>query len=141
MEGMRGFFARHAAGLARDRTRFVCVESVGSPELIVIEGEGMLWMRDYPPAMRELLARGAQRAAVPIRRGLRLGLATDGLISLRAGYPTATLASINAYRFPANYHSHDDTAGNVDYRTVQQAAATCEGVIREVAETLPDPPG
>jgi hypothetical protein len=134
MEGMRGFVARHAAQLARDRTRFVCVESVGSPDLIVIEGEGMLRMRDYPPAMRDLLARGAQRAGVPIRRGLRLGLATDGLISLRAGYPTATLASINAYKFPANYHSPDDTAPNVDYDTVRRAAETCEGVIREVAE-------
>ena len=134
MEGMRGFVARHRGALDTERTRFVCVESVGSPELIVIEGEGMLRMRDYPEAMRDLLARGAERAGVPIRRGLRLGLATDGLISLRAGYPTATLASITRYKVPANYHSLDDIAANVNYETVRRATATCEQVIRERAE-------
>ena len=81
MEGMRGWMRRHAASLPRDRTRFVCLESVGSPELIVIEGEGMLRMRDYAPEMRDLLGAGARRAGVHVRRGLRLGLATDGLKS------------------------------------------------------------
>jgi len=133
MEGMRGFVARHAASLPRASTRFVCLESVGSPELIVIEGEGMLTMRDYPEAMRERIATAAQRAGVPIRRGLRLGLATDGLISLRAGYPTATLASVNQYRFPANYHSLDDTAANVEYETVRDATLICEQMIRDAA--------
>lgn len=136
MEGMRGFVARHRATLAPERTRFVCVESVGSEQLVVIEGEGMLRMRDYSEPMREALGRGAERAGVPIRRGLRLGLATDGLISLRAGYETATIASVNAYRFPANYHSMSDTAANVDYETVRRATATCEAVVREADERV-----
>jgi len=134
MEGMRGFIARHAHSLDRGRTRFVCVESVGSPALIVIEGEGMLRMREYTPAMRDLLARGAARAGVPIRRGLRLGLATDGLISLRAGYPTVTLASVDRYKMPSRYHSPGDTPEHVEFETVRRAAATCDGVIRELAE-------
>jgi len=134
MEGMRGFMARHAASLPRERTRFVCVESVGSPELIVIEGEGMLRMRDYPEAMRELIDTAARRAGVPIRRGLRLGLATDGLIALRAGYPTATLASVTRFKFPANYHSLDDTAANVEYDTVRDATAVCERIVRDAAD-------
>ena len=55
MEGMQAFGRRHFAELPRDSTEFVCLECVGSPQLCVVEGEGMLRMRDYP----ESLARGA----------------------------------------------------------------------------------
>src|SRR4051812_17039874 len=48
MEGMRGFARRHFPSLPPDRTQMVCIETVGSPELIVIEGEGMVRMTDYP---------------------------------------------------------------------------------------------
>ena len=46
MEGMQAFGRRHfaRASTAR-RTEFVCLECVGSPELCVVEGEGMLRMR------------------------------------------------------------------------------------------------
>ena len=49
MEGMRGFARRHFPTLPRESTEVVCLDSVGSPELILIEGEGMLRMRDYTP--------------------------------------------------------------------------------------------
>lgn len=133
MEGMRGFMRRHAPALDPAATRFLCVESVGSPELIVIEGEGMIRMEDYAPEMRDLIAAGARRADLPLRRGLRLGLATDGLIAHRAGYRTATLASVTKYKFPANYHSHRDVPANVDFETVRRATAVCEAVVRELA--------
>ncbi|HEX8105872.1 MAG TPA: M28 family peptidase [Solirubrobacteraceae bacterium] len=133
MEGMRGFVRRHRAALDPARTRVVCVESVGAPELIVIEGEGMIRMRDYPPAARELIADAAARAGLPIRRGLRLGLATDGLIALLAGYPTATLASVTKYKVPANYHQPYDVAANVDWETVRRATAVCEEIVRGLA--------
>jgi hypothetical protein len=137
MEGMRGWMRRHRAALPPERTRFVCVESVGSPELIVIEGEGMLRMRDYAPEVRDLLGEGARRAGVHARRGLRLGLATDGLIALKAGYRAAVLASITPYKVPANYHSHRDIAANVAWATVRDATAVCDAVIRSVAEAEP----
>ncbi|CAA9487499.1 MAG: Cosmid L247 [uncultured Solirubrobacteraceae bacterium] len=133
MEGMRGFVARHAHSLDPATTRFVCVESVGSPELIVIEGEGMLKMDDYSPEACDLVAAGARRAGLPLRRGLKLGLATDGLIAHRAGYRTATLASITRYKTPANYHSQRDKPSNVDYETVRRATAVCRAVVEEVA--------
>lgn len=132
MEGMRGFIARHRASLDPATTRFVCIESVGSPELIVIEGEGMIRMEDYAPEMRELVAAGARRAGLPLRRGLRLGLATDGLIAHRAGYRTATLASVTKYKLPANYHSHRDVPAGVDFETVRRATAVCEAVVQEL---------
>jgi hypothetical protein len=130
MEGMRGFARRHFPQLPRERTEFVCLESLGSDELIVIEGEGMLSMRDYTPELRDRVAACADRAGVRIRRGLRLGLATDGLIALKAGYRSVALGSVTPYKFPANYHSHRDTPANVDLDTVRDATAVCEELVR-----------
>ena len=64
------------------------------------------------------------------RAFLRLGLATDGLIALRAGFRTSVLASCNEYKFPSNYHSMKDTAENVDYETLTAAVEVCREVIR-----------
>ena len=133
MEGMRGFARRHFPSLPRESTRFICLESLGSPELIVIEGEGMLRMRDYPHESREFLAGCGDRAGVPLRRGLRLGFATDGLIALLAGYPCATLASVNAYKFTANYHQPYDTADRVVWESVAGAVSVCREVVRSSA--------
>jgi hypothetical protein len=131
MEGMRGFARRHFPQLPRESTEVVCLDSLGSPELIVIEGEGMLTMRDYTPALRDRVAAAAARAGVPLRRGLRLGLATDGLIALRAGYPSVALGSVTRYKLPAHYHSPSDVPGNVVHETVAGAVAVCEALVRE----------
>ena len=63
-EGMQGFGERHFDELDPERTEMVCLECLGGPTLIVVEGEGMLRMRDYPVHMREALAgRGRRRRA------------------------------------------------------------------------------
>jgi Zn-dependent M28 family amino/carboxypeptidase len=133
MEGMRGFARRHFPSLPRDRTEVICLDSVGSPELILIEGEGMLRMRDYTPELRDRIAAVAERAGVHLRRRLRLGLATDGLIALKAGYPSAALGSVTKYKLPLNYHSPRDTADALHYGTVRDAAVLCEALVREAA--------
>ena len=66
-------------------------------------------------------------------RGLRFRNATDGLIALKAGYPTVMLGSINRYKAPDNYHWPTDTADNVDYSTVVGAIRVCDGVVRSLA--------
>ena len=133
MEGMRGFARRHFPELPRDRTEVICLDSVGSPELILIEGEGMLRMRDYTPELRDRVAAVAARAGVHLRRRLRLGLATDGLIALKAGYPSAAIGSVTKYKLPLNYHSPRDTAEALHYETVRDAAVLCEALVREAA--------
>jgi putative aminopeptidase FrvX len=110
------------------------VESVGSPELVLVEGEGMLAIRDYPEPFKALVARAAERAGIGLRRGMRLGLATDALIALRRGYETAALGSVTRYKFPANYHKQTDTAANVDVGTIAAALEVCDALVREVAE-------
>ena len=133
MEGMRGWVRRHGPALDPARTRVVVLETLGSPELILLEGEGMIWMNDYDPQLRDFLAESAQRAGEPLRRGLRLGFATDALSALRAGLPAATLASCDEYKMPANYHSQRDIPRNVNYETVASAARVAEAAIRTAA--------
>jgi acetylornithine deacetylase/succinyl-diaminopimelate desuccinylase-like protein len=134
MEGMQAFARRHFPRLPRDSTEVVCVECVGSHELVVVEGEGMLRMRDYPPAARDALAAAAADAGIHVRRGLRTVAATDGLIALRAGYPTATLGGIDPHTmFPSNYHWPTDTPDNLNWRSIEGAVAICEAFLRRRA--------
>jgi hypothetical protein len=133
MEGMQAFARRHFAMLATDCTHVICVDTVGSPELVMLEGEGMLRMHDYPAAFRELVAQCARRAGVHLRRGLRFRNATDALIARRAGYQTVMLGSINRYKLPDNYHWPTDVPDNVDFSTTADAVALCHEVVRILA--------
>jgi Zn-dependent M28 family amino/carboxypeptidase len=139
MEGMRGFVARHAGALDRARTRFVVLECVGGPEAIVLEGEGMLRMHDYTPAVRDWLAACGERAGHRLRRGLRSGFATDALIALKAGYPTGVLAAIDEYKMAPNYHSQRDVAAHLDFSTVAACAAVCLEAVRSLSRARPAP--
>src|SRR5215212_5344594 len=133
MEGMRGWVGRHRAELDPARTRIVVLETLGSPELILLEGEGMIWMTDYDGGVRDLLAESAAGVGEPLRRGLRLGFATDALPALRDGLRVATLASCDEYKMPSNYHSQRDIARNVDFGTVAAAVRVAEAAIRTAA--------
>jgi hypothetical protein len=133
MEGMQAFAQRHFPALDPARTHVVCVDTVGSPELTLIEGEGMLRMRDYPEDFKSLVADCAAASGVHLRRGLRLRNSTDGLIALRAGYPTTAIGSVTKLKVPANYHWPTDTAENVDHGTVSAAVTLCTAIARRLA--------
>jgi hypothetical protein len=130
MEGMQAFGRRHFPELDRETTDFVCIECVGSPELCVVEGEGMLQMRHYPEASREALARAGAEAGVALTRGLRTVAATDALIALRAGYPTALLGGVDETKFPANYHWPTDVPDNLHWESVEGAVEVCLRYVR-----------
>jgi hypothetical protein len=130
MEGMQAFGRRHFTELDRATTEFVCLECVGSPQLCVVEGEGMLRMRDYPGSSREALARAGDQAGVELLRGLRTVAATDALIALRAGYPSCTLGGIDETKFPAEYHWPSDIPDNLDWSSVEGAVAVCDRYVR-----------
>jgi Zn-dependent M28 family amino/carboxypeptidase len=134
-EGMQGFGERHFDDLDPERTEMVCLECLGGPTLIVVEGEGMLRMRDYPVHMREALADAAADADQPIMRGLRTTAATDAIIPLRAGYDVATLASVDETKLPMNYHWPNDVADNLHWSTIESAIAVCERFLRKRART------
>ena len=136
MEGMQAFGRRHFGELPAG-THFICVDTVGSPKLMQLEGEGMLVMRDYPAAFKDLVSRAAADEDVELVRGLRFRNATDGLISMKAGFPTVMLGSITHLKAPSNYHWPTDTAENVDYRTVARATLVCRRTIELLTADQP----
>lgn len=117
-EGMLAFGRRHFGRLDRERTSFLCLDTVGSPHPVLIEGEGFLKMYEYPAGQKARVAAAARDAGVALRRDLRFTFATDGLVPLRAGYEVAAIGSITRHLVPANYHWPTDTAENVDYTAV-----------------------
>lgn len=132
--GINGFVAKRLSQLDPARTWVLNLDSVGSPRLVMLEGEGPVVMEDYcDPGFRDLVARVAERAGIPLRRGLRARASTDAVIPSRAGYATAGLASVNRYKAISNYHQMTDTPENLDYGTVAQAAALGEALARELA--------
>lgn len=133
MEGMQGFMRRHRDELDPARTTVLCLECLGGPTLTLVEAEGMLRMRYYSHAARERLARAAAAAGVEIVRGLRTIAATDALIAVRRGYDAVTLASIDASKFPSNYHWPSDTPENLDWSTMRRAFAVADRFVRDGA--------
>lgn len=131
MEGMQGFARRHFPSLDPNRTEVLCLECLGGPTMLVLEGEGMLVIRDYPLEMREELAAAAAEAGAEVARGLRTVAATDGLISMRAGYPTVTLASIaDDTKLPLNYHWPSDTPEALHWDTIERAIEVSDRFVR-----------
>ncbi len=129
MEGMQAFGRRHFTDLPRERTLVICVDTVGSPHLLALEGEGMVWMNEYP---KDLIARAhevARELDIELLGNLRLRNATDGLIALRAGYPTITFGSVDEFKIPTNYHWPTDTPDRVDYGTVADMARLARELI------------
>jgi Peptidase family M28 len=135
MEGMRGFVARHRDELDPVSTRVIALECVGSPHLMLMEGEGMLRMRDHDEGLRKEIQAAADRVGVELWRGLRLGAgATDALPALRAGYRAACLAACTDLKTPANYHWPTDVPENLTWPTIRRAGDVLESLIRGLGE-------
>ena len=117
-EGMKAFGERHFPSLPRESTFFLCLESIGSPHLLVIRGEGFLKMHEYPPRALAFIDGLAEEMGIWLYPNLRLHNGTDGLEPLAAGYETAVLAGCTDLKQPANYHWPNDLAENVDFDTV-----------------------
>jgi hypothetical protein len=138
-EGIRAWGRRHFDSLPRDRTSFVTIDMVGSPELALVEGEGPIWMEDYDEALRELVGATARAEGIRLRRKLRSRTSTDGVIPMRAGYPTVLLGSVEPWKAPTNYHWPTDTPEHVDHGTVADAIRLTEAVIRRTGHPLEAP--
>jgi len=135
-EGIRAFMERHRSDLVPGSTWFLNVDTVGSPHLVMLEGEGPLWMEDYTdPRFRALVAECAIAAGIDLESGVRARASTDGIVPSRAGYPTATLVSVMPWRLPGNYHLMTDTPGNVEYSTVVDSVRLAHAVARRLADS------
>ena len=132
--GIYGFARRHLSRLDPERSWVLNLETLGSPELTLLEGEGPLVMEDYfDRGFRDLIGRTADREGLPLRRGMRARSSTDAVVPSRRCFPTATLTSMDRYKGLSNYHMPTDTPDNLEYRTVARAAVLSEAVIRQLA--------
>jgi len=134
--GIYGFAERHLKPLDPSRTWVLNLDSVGSPELLMVEGEGPFWMHDYcDPSFRDRVASVTERATgAPLRRGTRARASTDSIIPSRAGYPTATLVSWEPdTKLISNYHLMSDVPENLRYETIERAVTIAEGLARDLA--------
>ncbi|MEA2457496.1 MAG: hypothetical protein QOC95_468 [Thermoleophilaceae bacterium] len=133
-EGVRGFARRHFPSLPTERTWFLNLDQLGSPELVPLESEGSLVMRDYDRSFTDFVCDCAAEVGTPLRRGSRAWTSTDGCVPMIAGYPTATLVSLTPWKAIANYHWPTDVPENIDYDTLDQGIAVAERVARRLAE-------
>jgi acetylornithine deacetylase/succinyl-diaminopimelate desuccinylase-like protein len=131
-EGMKAFGERHFPRLPRESTFFLCLESIGSPHLLVLRGEGFLKMREYPPRALALMDGLAEELGIRLWPNLRTRSGTDGLESLAADYETAVICSCTNLKQPANYHWWHDLAENVDFDTVADGIRLSEAAIRRL---------
>ncbi len=135
-DGVRAFLARHSHELTPGRTSFVNLDTVGSPHLAMLEGEGPIWMEEYAGEwLRDLLGACAKRCEIPLERGFHARASTDSIIPSRAGHAIATLVSITDWRSPANYHLPSDIPANLDYTTVVDATRLVHELARRLAES------
>ncbi|MGB7588300.1 MAG: M28 family peptidase [Solirubrobacterales bacterium] len=133
-EGMKAFGERHFPALPRESTFFLCLDTIGSPHLLVLRGEGFLRMREYPPRALALMDGLAEELGIWLFPNLRLHNGTDGMEPLAAGYETAALCGCTDLKQPANYHWPNDVAENVDFDTIADAVRLSEAAIRRLDE-------
>jgi hypothetical protein len=121
-DGIRAFVARHRLELDTANTWILNMDTIGSPRLIMIEGEGPFRIQEYAdPQFRDLIERCAAREGIALERGFRARASTDSVITSRAGYPSTCLGSLNEWQAMSNYHLMTDVPENLDYGTIESA--------------------
>jgi Peptidase family M28 len=133
-DGIAAFADRHFPELPTSTTFFLCLESIGSPRLAVLRGEGMFGIRDFPPRSLALLDGLADELEIELKPHLRTRNATDAVQPLFAGYECASIVSVTELNQIANYHWPTDVPENVDYDTLRDAIRLAEATVRRLDE-------
>jgi Iap family predicted aminopeptidase len=133
-DGVRGFMARHGSELDPASTWVLVPDTVGSPRLIMLEGEGPFWMHEYTDSsFRNLVERCASEEGIELERGFYARASTDAVIPSRAGLPTVMLGSLNDWQMMSNYHLMTDVPENLDYGTIADVVRLARSVGKALA--------
>ena len=132
-DGIRAFIDTHADELPVDSTFFVNLDTVGSPRLVMLEGEGPVWMEHFDEGFRDRVFGLAQRLGLKLERGFRARASTDALIPHRKGYPMASVSSVNDYHYLTHYHLPSDVPENLHWDTVAEASRLAYAVADDLA--------
>ena len=133
-DGMAEWGERHFGTLSPESTFFLSLDSIGSPKLLVLRGEGMLRIREYPSRSLALLDGLADELGIELIPNLRTRNATDGCVPLAAGYECASISSVTNLHQISNYHWKTDVAENVNYATVTDGIRLAEATVRRLDE-------
>jgi Iap family predicted aminopeptidase len=95
----------------------------------------MLKHTEYDRPLKDTIERAADQAGVPIIREHWLSFGSDALAGIRAGYPSALVASFDEFKLPANYHWPTDVPDNVDFGTISEAATVIDGAVRLLGDS------
>lgn len=133
--GIYGFVERHVKPLDPENVWVLNLDSIGGPQLVMIEGEGPFVMHDFDKGFCDLVADVAERATgEPLRRGLRARASSDSIVPSRAGYRTAMLGSWEpATKLIINYHQVSDVPEALTWSTIARAVDVAEALARELA--------
>jgi hypothetical protein len=131
-EGMKAWGERHFSGLPRETTLFLCLESIGSPHLLVLRAEGFLKLYEYSPRALAFMDGLAEEMEIPLVPNLRVRAGTDGLESLANGYETAVLCSCDDLKQASNYHQPTDIAANINFTTLERAIDLSQEAVRRL---------
>ncbi len=135
-DGIRGFIARHRGELDPSTTWVLNYDTIGSPRLIMAEGEGPFWMQQYTaPSFRDMIERCAHEQGIALERGFKARASTDSVITSRARLPSAMLGSLNEWQAMSNYHLMSDVPSNLDYSTIADATRLAYAVAKALAST------
>ena len=134
-EGMKAWGDRHFPELPRESTLFLCLESIGSPHLLVLRAEGFLKLYEYSPRALSFMDNLAEEMDIDLVPNLRVRAGTDGLESLANGYETAVLCSCDDLKQASNYHWPTDIAANIDFQTVERAIDLSQEAIRRLEQS------
>lgn len=128
--GIYGFVEERLRPLDPARTWVVNLDTIGSPELILVEGEGPFFVHRFDSGLCDLV----DRAGGGVRRGCIARASTDSIVPSRAGYPTALLCSWEPdTKLMTNYHLMTDTPEHLHWETIERAVDVVEAVAGELA--------
>lgn len=131
--GIYDVIERYRDEILADGAQVLCVDTIGSSTLILLEGEGTMRMHDYDAALCDRVEAIAQEAGVRLPRGYRARVSTDAIVAVRAGLPTTGLVSLEPWGALANYHLPTDDPDHLNYETVSGAVEIAERLARQLA--------
>ncbi len=132
LEGMWGFGRRVLAKLDKERTHLVCLDAIGSDNLVLARREGLLRTSSYSESLMERITHHAAQQGVELQRPVVLRSATDGYVALKTGISAALIGSVDDCGAPANYHWPTDTPDNLNYTSIRDVVRICVALAQDL---------
>ncbi|MDP9189939.1 MAG: M20/M25/M40 family metallo-hydrolase [Actinomycetota bacterium] len=130
-EGMRSFVRAHRGDLDPERTVIVNVDSVSYGSVHYETSEGPVISTSMDPELVELCeALASAGDGAPAARPVRSPLLTDALPARVRGLRAISIAGLEGGLPPPWYHTHEDTPGRVDAKSLSHATEFVVGLAR-----------